>query len=338
MTLEGNRICRLLGIRYPIVQAPMNWITGADLAAAVSNAGGLGTLGPNAGADTITSDVDETAERLRRQIRKVKSLTDKPFSVNFLIGYEKWEMSEVGRRYSQRCIEVALEEGIPVATTSVGPPQVYTRLLKEAGVKVLHAVSTAAQAQKAEKAGVDAVICEGYEGGGHKALTELTTMSIVPMVADAVKIPILAAGGIADARGLVAALALGADGVHMGTRFIATHESDAHPKVKQAVIQSRDDCTVTVNKWVVAGRDLKNTFTSKYAEMMEQGASVEGLFQQPMYRALVRGDVEDGEIPCGQSAGTIDRIVSAAEVIESIMQETRAVLKRLEARMPSDHS
>jgi NAD(P)H-dependent flavin oxidoreductase YrpB (nitropropane dioxygenase family) len=244
----------------------------------------------------------------------------------------------VGRRYSQRCIEVALEEGIPVATTSVGPPQVYTRLLKEAGVKVLHAVSTAAQAQKAEKAGVDAVICEGYEGGGHKALTELTTMSIVPMVADAVRIPILAAGGIADARGLVAALALGADGVHMGTRFIATHESDAHPKVKQAVIQSRDDCTVTVNKYVVAGRDLKNTFTSKYSDMMAQGASVEGLFQQPMYRALVGGDVEDGEIPCGQSAGTIDRIESAAEVIESIMQETRAVLKRLEAKMPSNHS
>ena len=158
--MKGNRICQLLGIRYPIVQAPMNWITGADLVAAVSNAGGLGTLGPNAGADTITRDVVETAERLRRQIRKVKSLTDKPFSVNFLVGYEGLEMSEVGRKYSQRCIEVALEEGIPVATTSVGPPQVYTRLLKDAGVKVLHAVSIARQARKAEEAGVDAVICE----------------------------------------------------------------------------------------------------------------------------------------------------------------------------------
>src|SRR4030042_1645984 len=277
--MKGNRICQLLGIRYPIVQAPMNWIPGADLVAAVSNAGGLGTLGPNAGADTITRDVVGPAERLRRQIRKVKSLTDKPCAVNFLVGYEGLEMSEVGRKYSQRCIEVALEEGIPVATTSVGPPQVSTRRLKDAGVKVLHAVSTARQARKAEEAGVDAVICEGYEGGGHKALTELTTMSMIPMVADTVKIPILAAGGIADARGMVAALALGADGVHMGTRFIATHESDAHPKVKQAVIHSRDDCTVTVNKWVVAGRDPKNTFPSKNPEMMAKGASVGGLFQ-----------------------------------------------------------
>lgn len=334
--MQENRICQLLGIQYPIVQAPMNWITGADLAAAVSNAGGLGVLGPNAGADTITRDVAETAERLRGQIRKVKSLTDKPFAVNFLVGWKGLEPSEAGREYSRRCVEVALEESIPVAATSVGPPHVYTKLFKDSGVKVLHAVSTASQAKKAEAAGVDAVICEGYEGGGHKALTELTTMAMVPMVADTVKVPILAAGGIADARGMVAALALGADGVYMGTRFMATHEGDAHPRVKQAVIRSQDACTVTVNKWVVVGRDLQNKFTNKYSEMMEQGASVEGLFQEPMYRALVQGDVEAGEVPCGQSIGTIGNIMSAAEVIESMMAGIRSVLEQVESRISGD--
>jgi enoyl-[acyl-carrier protein] reductase II len=147
----------------------MNWITGADLAAAVSNAGGLGTVGPNAGANVITTDVAETGERLRRQIKKAKSLTSKPFAVNFPVGMEGVEVAEVGRKYSQRCIEVALEERIPVAITSVGSPSVYTKILKDAGVKVLHAISTVTQAKKAEGAGVDAVICEGYEGGGHKA-------------------------------------------------------------------------------------------------------------------------------------------------------------------------
>ena len=331
--MEGNRLCRLLGIKYPIVQAPMNWITGADLAAAVSNAGGLGTLGPNAGADTITTDVTETAERLRRQIKKVRTLTDKPFAVNVLVGYEGLEMSEVGRKYSQRCIEAALEEGITIAVTSVGPANVYTRMLKEAGVIVLHAVSTAGQARKAEQAGADAVICEGYEGGGHKALTELTTMVMIPMVADTVKIPILAAGGIADARGMVAAMALGADGVYMGTRFIATHESDAHPRVKQAILESRDACTVTVNKWLVCGRDLRNSFTKKYNEMIAQGASVEGVFQQPMYQALIKGEVEEGEIPCGQDASMVGNVMSAAEVIESIMREVQPVMKRLKSRV-----
>lgn len=333
--MEENRLCHLLGIKYPIIQAPMNWITGADLAAAVSNAGGLGTLGPNAGADTITTDVNETAERLRRQIRKLSSLTDKPFAVNVLVGYEGLEMSEVGRKYSQRCIEIVLEEGVKIAVTSVGPANVYTRMLKDAGVKVLHAVSTASQARKAEQAGVDAVICEGYEGGGHKALTELTTIVMIPLVADTVKIPILAAGGIADARGLVAAMALGADGVYMGTRFMATHESDAHPRVKQAIIESRDACTVTVNKWLVCGRDLRNSFTKKYTEMIAQGASVEGVFQQPMYHALVKGEVEEGEIPCGQDAGLVSNMMSAAEVVENIIREIQPVMERLKSRIPS---
>lgn len=330
--MKSNRLCALLGIKYPIVQAPMNWITGADLAAAVSNAGALGALGPNAGAKTVTADVIETGERLRQQIKKVKELTGQPFAVNFPIGMEGVE-GEGGRKYSRRCVEVALEEGIPVAITSVGAPNVYTAMLKGAGVKVLHAVSTPSQARKAEGAGVDAVICEGYEGGGHKAITELGTMTLVPMTADVVAIPILAAGGIADARGLAAALALGADGVYIGTRFIATRECDAHPAVKQAVLDAQDAATVSLRKWTVAARDLRNAFTREYSMMQESGASMEVLLQflagHTMYQALVQGDIEQGELPCGQNAAMIGSMDSAADVVRSIMQELPAVIGQI---------
>lgn len=229
--MGNNRLCELPGIRYPIIQAPMNWVSGTDLAAAVSNAGGLGTLGPNAGADTITADIELTAQRLRSQIRKVKEHTEKPFAVNIAVGVGE------ERKYSQRCVEVALAEAIPVAIVSVGSPDVYTKVLKNAGVKVLHAVSTLRHAKKAEEQGVDAVICEGFEAGGHKGFTELTTFVLIPMVADSVKIPVVAGGGIADARGFPAALVLGAEGAYMGTRFMATHESNAHHKVKEAVVK-----------------------------------------------------------------------------------------------------
>ncbi|MFC2027876.1 NAD(P)H-dependent flavin oxidoreductase [Chloroflexota bacterium] len=335
--MTDNKLCNLLGIEYPIIQAPMNWITGADLVAAVSNAGGLGTLGPNAGATTITTDVTETGERLRSQIQKVKSLTDKPFAVNFPIGIEGVEQSEAGRKFSQRCIDVALEEGISIAITSVGPPNVYTQVLKDAGVKVLHAVSTASQAKKAEELGVDGVVCEGYEGGGHKALTELTTMTMIPMTADAVKIPVIAAGGIADARGVVAALALGADGVYMGTRFIATKECDAHPKVKEAVIQGYDACTVSVNKWMVAGRDLRNSFTQKFSEMREGNAPMEEILQlmkdHTMYDALVQGDIEEGELPCSQNAGIITELMSAGDAVRNVVDELGSVMNALESKI-----
>lgn len=336
--MENNRLCRLLGIRYPIIQAPMNWITGADLAAAVSNAGGLGTLGPNAGATTLTTDVAETGERLRRQIRKVKSLTDKPFAVNFPVGMEGIQ-GEGGRKFAERCVAVALEEGISVAITSVGPPNVFTKAFHDAGVKVLHAVSTPTQAEKAEETGVDAVICEGFEGGGHKAPTELTTFAMIPMTADRVKIPIIAAGGIADARGLVAALALGADGVYVGTRFIATRECDAHPRVKEAILGCGDTGTMTINKWMVVERALRNRFAQEFAERQARGESAEKLYrfltEHSMHRGLVQGDSEEGDVPCGQIAGAVRRIVSAAEVIEEMVKGIRGVLDRLEAGLPA---
>lgn len=333
--MKNNKLCNILGIRYPIIQAPMNWITGAELAAAVSNAGGLGTIGSNAGAKTITRDVEETAERLRLQIRKVKSLTSAPFAVNFPIGFAGQE-GEGGRAFSKRCVEVALEEGIQVAITSVGGPDIYTKTFRSAGVKVLHAVSTARHAKKAEQLGVDGVICEGYEGGGHKAMTGLTTFVLVPMAADVVKIPVIAGGGIADARGIVAALALGADGVYVGTRFLATVECDAHPKVKEALIKCDDTGTVTINKWMMEARDLKNNFTNKFQQMRESGKSGEALElmnKQSMYQSLVLGDVDESEIPCGEGAGMIKSILSANEVFNNMIKSIPSIMKDLKTRL-----
>ncbi len=327
---EKNRLCKLLGIRYPIIQAPMNWVSGDQLVAAVSNAGGLGTLGPNAGAKTLTSDVALTGERLRDQIRKVKSLTKNPFAVNIAIG-----MGEL-KQYAQRWVEVVLEEGIPVAIVSAGSPVDYTKILKEAGIKVLHAVSTLTHAKKAEGVGVDAVICEGYEGGGHKGFTELTTFVLIPMVAKAVKVPVVAGGGIADAKGVLAALALGADGVYMGTRFMATHESDSHDRIKEAVVKAEDVCTISIPKGMLS-RDLKNLFTQKYLEMREAGASPKELndflseFSQ--YRSQVLGDVEGSEVSCGQVAGLITGVVSATEVIQGVVNGLPSLLEELKSKV-----
>ena len=329
--MKKNRICKLLDIRYPIIQAPMNWITGAELVAAVSNAGGLGTLGPNAGLETITEDLTLTGERLRKQIRKVKSLTQEPFAVNIAIG--------VGgeRQHSQRCIEVVLAEGVPVAITSEGSPDVYTKVLKDAGLKVIQAISTVRHARKAEEMGVDAVVCEGFEAGGYKGLTELTTFVLVPMVADAVKIPVIAAGGIADSRGMLAALALGADGLYMGTRFMVTAESDAHPKVKMAIVRGEDACTTSIPRDRMLARDLKNLYTEKYMEMKTAGASSEELNEfrskHSQYHAQVRGDVDGSEICCGQVAGLITGVESAAEVTQNMKNGIHSQLEELKHKL-----
>lgn len=329
--MKSNSVCELLGIRYPIIQAPMNWVSGADLVAAVSKAGGLGTLGPNAGAKTIAPDVKLTGERLREQIRKVRSLTQEPFAVNIAIGM--WE----DRQYSQRCVEVVIEEKVPVVVSSVGSPDVYTRVLKDNGIKVLHAVSTAGHARKAEARGVDAVICEGYEAGGHKGFTELTSFTLIPMVADAVKIPVIAGGGIADARGVTAAVALGADGVYIGTRFMVTNESDSNPRTKEAVVKGQEACTVSIPKERMMGRDLKGPFTDKYLEMKAAGASFnelnEYLDEHSQYHAQVLGEAEGAELACGQVAGLITNVESAAKIIQDIVQAMNPGLEELNNKL-----
>jgi enoyl-[acyl-carrier protein] reductase II len=332
---EKNRLCQLLGIRYPIIQAPMNWVSGATLAAAVSNAGGLGTLGPNAGAKTVTRDVSLTGERLRDQIKRVKSFTKNPFAVNVAIGTGEL------RQFAQRWVEVILEEGIPVAIVSAGSPVDYTKTLKDAGIKVLHAISTATHAKKAEQVGVDAVICEGFEAGGHKGFTELTTFVLIPMVANAVEIPVVAGGGIADAKGVLAALTLGADGVYMGTRFMVTRESDSHDHIKEAVVKAEDVCTISIPK-VMLSRDLKNLFTQKYLKMRESGASTKELndflneFSQ--YHSQVLGDAKGAEVSCGQVAGLITGLMSAAEVIQGVVNGLPSSLEELKRKITTFRS
>ena len=314
-----NRICELLGIRYPIIQAPMNWVSGADLVAAVSKAGGLGTLGPNAGSEDRTSDVELTGERMRTQIRKVKSLTGAPFAVNVVAGFGE-ELA-----YSKKVVEVLIEERVPVAIVSVGRPETYTGVLKDEGIKVMHAISTPRHGEKAQAAGVDAVICEGYEAGGHKGFTELTTLVLTPMVVDSVSIPVVTGGGIGDARGVLAALALGADGIYMGTRFMVTRESESHINVKAAVVKGEGACTVSLPKEFMLARDLKNSFTSKYLEMRAAGAGAEVLStyqaEHSQFHAQHLGQADEAEICCGQVAGLISEVQTAGDVMNDVVAE-----------------
>ena len=329
--MTQNRICSLLSIRYPIIQAPMNWVSGAALTAAVSAAGAMGTLGPNAGADKINTDVEATGELARQQIHKVRSLTDKAFAVNVAVGFGE------DMKYSKKIVDVLVEEKVPVAIVSVGRPEVYTETLKKAGIKVLHAISTARHAQKAQEAGVDAVICEGFEAGGHKGFTELTTFALTPMVADAVEIPVITGGGIGDSRGVLAALALGADGIYMGSRFMVTQESESHDKVKQAVVHANDVCTVSVPKTFMLARDLQNSFTERFKQLQQSGASTEQLNQyleeHSPYKAQHLGEAGDAEIHCGQVAGLIHDIPSATKLIESIIADLKKRFATLEEQI-----
>jgi enoyl-[acyl-carrier protein] reductase II len=326
-----NRICELLDIRYPIIQAPMNWVSGADLVAAVSNAGGLGTLGPNSGAGDITPDVEITGERMRAQIRTVRNLTKAPFAVNIVAGFGE------ALKFSQKVVEVVIEEQVPVAVVSVGRPDTYTRVLKDAGIKVLHAISTTRHGKKAEDAGVDAVICEGFEAGGHKGFTELTTLVLTPMVADAVSIPVVTGGGIGDARGVLAALALGADGIYMGTRFMVTRESESHRRVKEAIVKGIDVCTVSVPKEFMLARDLTNRFTTGYMEIKKAGASPEELNTyldaHSQYRAQHLGEADAAEICCGQIAGLISEVKGAGEVMNEVVENISACFEELQHRL-----
>ena len=285
-------------------------------------------MGPNAGSKDITPDVEETGERFRTQIRKIKGLTKAPFAVNITVGF-----NEEQRKFSRKTVAVAIEENVPAAIVSVGSPGVYTQTLKKAGIKVLHAVSTATHAAKAEAAGVDAVICEGFEAGGHKGFTELTTFVLTPLVADAVKIPVVTGGGIGDARGVMAALALGADGIYMGTRFMATIESASHSHIKEAIARGKDACTVSLPKDFMIARNLSNDFTRRYMEMKMSGASSKDLNayldEHSQYRAQFIGDADQGEICCGQIAALISEVKTARAVMDDIVGTIRSRFEEL---------
>lgn len=332
----------------------MAWITDARLAAAVSAAGGLGTIGPNPGADKVTSDVEETGERLRDQIRLCREFTDRPFAVNFVVGVMGWD-----RQYSDRCVTVGIEEKVPVAIVSQGSPAVYTERLKDAGMTVIHVCSTVRHVIKAELSGVDAVVVSGTEGGGHSGFDQITTLCLVPQAADATNLPIIAGGGIVDARGLTGALSLGADGIYMGTRFIATRECPAHDNVKQALLDAVDTSTMAIrhgsplpvarndseNRGFVEERRgsvrmLLNDYLKKLIaregmitsfDQVVQGSGSDDPVPESSRTvdAFLHGNLETNSITAGQGAAMIWDIPSCAELIASIVGETGPIMKRL---------
>lgn len=317
--MKKIRICHLLGIEYPIIQGAMAWIASAELAAAVSNAGGLGVINPEAGM-ALNAD---RIENLRSQLRKASSLTDKPFGVNIPLPF-------VGVK---ELIDVVIQHGVSVVVTSMGDPVSYTYYLKNAGIKVLHVVASVRHATRAEACGVDVVIAEGCEAGGHSGFDELSTFVLVPQVVDAVKIPVVAAGGIADARGFIAALALGAEGIQMGTRFLVSHQCPAHKNAKEAVVKAGDVDTIVTCRNLGPRRTLRNEVTARLVEMESAGASARDI------RAFlgtgrarigeIDGDLVNGEVYCGAIAGMITEIMSAEEIVQKIIRTSEAVMTRL---------
>lgn len=318
--MKRTRLCDLLGIEYPIIQGGMVWIANAELAAAVSNAGGLGLISPTSGM----SRNDDQVENLKKQLEITKSLTSKPFGVNLPI---------LNNPQIEELVTTVIDAKVKVVVTAAGNPALYTSRLKEAGIKVLHLVAAVRHAQSAERRGVDAVIAEGYEAGGHNGLDELTTFTLVPQVVDAVTIPVVAAGGIADVRGVVAALALGADGVQMGTRFVATRECIAHQNFKEAIVKASDVDTVITGRKLGPTRILKNEVATKLLEMESAGASVEELLafigSSRSRAGQLKGDMANGEAYCGAIAGMIKEIKSVGEVIQSIVDNYETVLASL---------
>ena len=305
-----TRITRLLGISCPIIQGGMAWVAEHHLAAAVSDAGGLGLIGA----------ANAPAVWVREQICKARELTDKPFGVNIML------LSP----YADEVAQVVAEERVAVVTTGAGNPGKYMALWKEAGIKVMPVVASSALAKLMERAGADAVVAEGCESGGH--IGELTTMTLVPQVRDAVSIPVVAAGGIGDGRGMAAAFMLGAEGVQMGTRFIVADEAVVHENYKNKVIAAKDiDTQVTGRSTGHPIRVLKNRMSREYLRLEEEGASFEQLEQLTvggLRRAVTEGDVTEGSVMAGQIAGLIKKRQSCREIISEMMEETEKLLDR----------
>ena len=303
-----TEVTELLGIEYPIIQGGMAWVAEYHLAAGVSNAGGLGLIGA----------ASAPAEWVREQIREAKKLTDKPFGVNIML------MSP----YADEVAKVVAEEGVKVVTTGAGNPEKYMKMWKEAGVKVIPVVASVALAKRMERCGADALVAEGTEAGGH--IGENTMMVLVPQIVDTVNIPVIAAGGIADGRGIAAAFMLGARAVQMGTHFVATKESMVHENYKNAILKAKDiDSRVTGRTTGHPVRALRNQMTKQYLDMEKAGASFEELEHLTLgglRRAVVDGDVVNGSVMAGQSAAMVKEILSCEELIQKLVKETDALI------------
>lgn len=301
----NKRITKLFDIQYPIIQGGMIWVSGYKLAAAVSNAGGLGLIG----AGSMYPEV------LKEHIQKAKKATDKAFGVNVPLLYPN--VAEI--------MQIIVAEKVKIVFTSAGNPKTWTSFLKENGISVVHVVSSVKFALKAQEAGVDAIVAEGFESGGHNSREETTTFTLIPMVTQKVSIPVIAAGGIASGRGMLAAMALGADAVQIGSRFVASNEASAHENFKQAVVNAKDGDTFLTLKELAPVRLIKNSFFNQLQELYQQNPTKEQL-QQLLGRArakkgMFEGDLEEGELEIGQITGLIHEIKPVKEIIEEIIAE-----------------
>lgn len=309
----NNKITKLFNIKYPIIQGGMIWCSGAKLAAAVSNAGGLGLIG----AGSMYPDV------LQTHIRKCKTLTDKPFGVNLplLMGD------------AEEKINIIIEEGVKIIFTSAGSPKKWTPYLKEKGLKVVHIVAASKHGIKCETAGVDAIVAEGFEAGGHNGREETTTMCLIPKITQEVSIPIIAAGGIGSGRALAAAFALGAEAVQVGSRFAACKESSAHDNFKQKIIEAKEGETLLMLKKLAPVRLLSNVFSFEVFKLESSGASKEDLSdllgRDRAKKGMSEGDLHEGELEIGQVSSMITELESAGEIVEEVWSEYLEVLKKI---------
>lgn len=308
-----NKITRLFKIQYPIIQAGMVWCSGWELAAAVSNAGGLGLIGSGS----------MYPEVLREHIQKCKKATDKPFGVNVPIFYPDIE----------KHMEIIISEGVKIVFTSAGNPKLWTQKLKDNGITVVHVISNSKFAIKAEEAGVDAIVAEGFEAGGHNGREETTTLCLIPVVKKAVKIPVIAAGGIATGRAMLATMALGADGVQIGSRFIASNESSAHVNFINKIITSTEGDTKLMLKQLTPVRLLKNKFFDAVQDAENKCASMDELAtllgKGRAKKGMFEGDLEEGELEVGQIAALIREVKPAKEIVEEIINEFKQAKEEL---------
>ena len=309
--MAKNRITQLFKIEYPLIQAGMVWASGWKLASAVSNSGGLGIIGSGSMYPEI----------LREHIQKCKKATNKQFAVNVPMLYPDID----------KIMEIIIEEKVPIAFTSAGNPKTWTKHLQDHGIIVVHVVSSVKFAMKSEEAGVDAVVAEGFEAGGHNGRDETTTFTLIPMVKEKIKIPLIAAGGIATGRGMLAAMILGADAVQIGSRFVASDEASSHPNFKNIVVDAKEGDTMLTLKELAPVRLLKNKFFSDVQELYKKAPSKEELIEllgrARAKKGMFEGDLEEGELEIGQISGLIHEIKPASDIVEEIITEFETALK-----------
>lgn len=315
--MKSNPICKLFGIQYPIIQGGMIWCSGWELASAVSNAGGLGLIG----AGSMYPEI------LREHIQKCKKATDKPFGVNLPLLYPDID----------KHISIILDEGVKIVFTSAGNPAKYTQFFKEKGITVVHVIANIKFAKKAEEAGVDAIVAEGFEAGGHNGREETTTMVLIPLIKQHVSLPLIAAGGIGSGSAMAAAFCLGADGVQVGSRFAATKESSAHDNFKKAIVDAGDGDTQLTLKEVTPVRLIKNQFFQEVQKAYTEGASPEELSELlgrgRAKKGMFLGDLNEGELEIGQVSSMISSINTAAEVVDEMVREFKTVVKELNQKL-----